>query len=265
MAFLKQPILNTPTTSREVSGGPAPFFTPFRIYIVKVNDDKSCTIRISRYSSVLNSPNIKDTITLVGVDIEMDISYSDKVWLEVFYDRNLVPIFGIINSGPKWAAQTANPANTTELQDVYPEELEFITHNDLTAKVADLDLVNASIISFQNQALTQLSFQKDVGILTQTQYADLVTATNDAYNTLKTTLVTYKKDMNQFFQNAPTGTWKKLFRTFTLIGYTTYDLNPNLDGSIVTPRQIAPAGPDGVRLRQSCSALEHADSIESDL
>lgn len=240
MSYKSPGIIDNPTKRPVYEGAPALDSKPFRIYSFAPLDE-TVDIRISRYSNVILSPGVKDRLYVIGLDLKINIEYGDKVWLEVFYDKNLEAVFGIISSGPKWLAKTVNTASISTLTDVYPNELEFISKYDLTNKIAEINLVKNSITAMQNSAIEEVTYQKNVGIISQEQFTDFVTAINNGYGDAQERVDEYKSAMNAFFTGSPTATWKKLFRTYTMIGYTTRDMAANLGGIAVFPPPQVPS------------------------
>ena len=234
--------VNIQPTNRDVSGGPAPDGTPFRVILLGVNDaNKSCKVKISPHSRVYASPDVKDTVLTVGLNLEHILLYGQKLWLETFYDKHLTPVFSIVTAGTKWQAKTVNPERNSETTDVYPDELEFITKFDLSNKVADLDDVILRLQAMKTSAIEELTYQKNTGLITEEVFADTVPRAELAYGAVQDSVNEYKANLNTFFDSAPTGLWRKLFRTFTLIAYTTRDMSNTLEGTIVSPRVAPPA------------------------
>ncbi len=234
-------VINIAPTNRDISGGPAPEGSPFRVILLAVdNSDKSCTVKVSPHSRVYASPNVKDDVQIIGLNLEHELVYGQKLWLETFYDKNLSPVFSIVVVDTKWRAQTVNPANTATTVDVYPNELEFITKFDLANKVSDLDGVIARVSAMQAAAIRELTYQKNSGLMSQEVYAETVEHANAAYESVRDLIDEYKTNLNLFFAGAPDTLWRKLFRTYTLIAYTTRDLARDLEGTLISPRNSAP-------------------------
>ncbi len=237
MATLKAGLLPINPSRRDVGGGRAPDPTPFRVYVMAVDDgDQSSDVRVSRYSAILGSPDVNDIVPLIGIDLKLNIKYGDKIWVEVFYDKNLVPVFGIINKGHKWSSTVVNPAQTNETVLTYPNEHEFITKADMVGKLADLDGIIALVNTYQAASIAELTYRKNVGIITADTFNDLQSTATTQYQRVKDLITDYKKNMNKFFDAAPQVNWRKLFRTYTLIAYTTHDTNLDLDGTGIDPR-----------------------------
>lgn len=237
--YYKPPIHVTTRGVPTYNGGESSDPTPFRAYLLK-SDAQSTQVSISRYSSVLNSPDVRDRVTVIGVDAPITIAYGGKIWLETFYDRNLEPVFCIINSGPKWTAVTLDTANQTVESLVYPDELEFITKYDINNKIGELDATVERIGVLQQTVTDEVNLQKDMGFIDQERATEIIAGINEAYPRMATLVTEYKAQMNNFFSGAPTSIWKKLFRTYTPICYTTKDTNYKLDGVSASPGVVAP-------------------------
>ncbi len=208
--------------------------TPFRIYssaptAIDVN------VRISSYSRIFNSPNLNDVVQLIGCNLKFKVKYAEKIWLEIFYDKNLTPVFGIINHGNKWTTKTVNPSNKNQLNFLYPNEMDFITKYDLVNKIADLDNTVNNIQDMKASAIAEITYQNNVGIIPSDQFNAYNASLEKQYSEVITKVKDYKNSINNFFSDAPSQVWKKLFRTYTLIGYTTKDFNNNLDGIEISP------------------------------
>lgn len=237
MAIHRLGLVSIAPSPRSIEGGSAPAPTPFRVSVIATNDaNQTADIKISRYSSVLASPNISDKVPIIGVDLKINIAYADKLWLEIFYDRNLVPVFCLVNKGRKWASTVTNPTNSNEQVNVYPNELEFITKIDMSGKLADLETALTLVDTYRAAALEEVTYQKNTGVITEDSFSTLTEAIGVQYQTVSDLINDYKKNMNKFFEASPSGLWKKLFRTYTLIAYTTHETSAALEGQKISPR-----------------------------
>lgn len=260
-----QPLLITPS-NRALQGGSATEPEPFQIYVMATNhSDQSADVRVSRYSALLASPDIRDRVPIVGIDLKINIKYGDKMWLEVFYDLNLVPVFAIINKGKKWAAKTVNPAQSSTVVDVYPKQHEFITKLDITTKIAEIEAVSAIIVTYKAATAAELLYRSNVGVLSAKEYTDYTDALDTQYQQVQDLISAYKSNLSQFFQSAPTALWKKLFRTYTLIGYTSYEANVDLNGITIYPNPPAPATSSGVPQATKQVSYKIVQCLQSDL
>lgn len=238
MAIQKQTLIPVVPSRRSITGGAAPSSTPFRVYVMAVdNSNQTADIRISRYSAVLSTLDINDRLPIIGIDLKLNIEYGDKVWLEIYYDRNLSPVFALINTGPKWTATVVNPgqSNANQTTAIYPKEHEFIVKQDISSKLTELDDVIALVATYKTAATDELGYRKNVGIITETQHTELIEAVDEQYQNVENLIKEYKKNMNKFFESAPTSVWRKLFRTYTLVAYTTHEPNLDLEGTSVDP------------------------------
>lgn len=266
MALQKTGLLSTQVSNHILTAGKVVPSTPFKAYITGVNDaEKTATVRIARYSAILKSLDINDRLPIMGLDIDLTIRYGDKIWVEVFYDKNLTPVFGVLKTGNKWDAQVVNPETTSgQTIKVYPKEHEFITKKDITRKLSDVDSTLSVINSYRDESLAIFAYRNNTGQISDAQYDDYVDAVNANYQLIKTSITEYKKNLNQFFSAAPTATWKKLFRTFTLICYTTHDNNLDLDASTISPTP-QPETPSDVPQASQQNVFRLVQCLYSDL
>jgi len=233
----KTQLLNNWPSNLDAKIGAALPPTPFRVYIVAVNDDdKSADVRISRYSSVLSSPDINDRLTLIGIDVKLNLKYPEKLWLEIFYDKNLSPVFGIVNKGVKWPARVVDTAHKDETLEIYPKEHEFITKADLEGKTRSLSATLALVNQYERATSAELHYRRNTGVIADNELSALQTAATNKYSEIRAVIYKYANSMNRFFDAAPSAVWRKLFRTYTLIAYTTHDKDTDLEGSVVRPK-----------------------------
>jgi len=254
------PIHILPAGVETVKGGESRDVSPFAVSII--NNSPNIQVKVSRFSAILKSPNIKDKLNLIGVNVPMDIQYGDKIWLEIFYDRNLSPVFGLINYGKKWGAQTYTPSGSV---DVYPNELELITKNDLSSKIDELGSTTSLVNDVYQKAYEEITDEFRGGFITQSQQDALHSGLQAAFNVINDNIIKYKQDMNQFFVAAPNATYKKLFRSYTLIAYTTKDMNGELEGLIARPPNIGSPSQGGVNTSTEDASFKIVQTLATDL
>ena len=238
MLYFKEPVHTTTNGIPTYEGAEAEDSTPFRAYLIEAGATPK--ISISRYSSVLNSTDIKDRVAVIGVDAPIEIRYGDKVWIETFFDRNLEPVFCMIGNGPKWDAVTLDTSSQTVETLVYPDELEFITKYDIENKIEELQSAIDRIETLRLTVIDDVNSQKNMGFILEARANEIITAINEGYQGVTQLVQTYRGNMNGFFDGSPVSNWKKLFRTYTLICYTTKDTNYKLDGRCVSPGIVVP-------------------------
>ena len=244
MLFFKEPQHIETRGIPQFEGADSEPATPFRAFLLQNGDNPQ--VAISSNSMVLQSPNILDRLPLIGTDLPIDIVYGDKIWLEIFYNSALTPIFGIITSGRKWAAVVADTANTETFNQVYPEELEFISKYDLENKINELEATIARIDTLKQATTDQIDSQRAQGYILEAAANDAKTAAVSSYDATKQLVVEYQGQMNQFFTASPSNISKKLFRTYSLICYTTKKTSYKYDGIIISPTVSVPTTPPTV-------------------
>ncbi len=223
----------------EFKSVPKPQSHPFQVSLYKVNDKVRVTV--NKYSFLLNSPDPTDLVTVIGLDVPVILLPTDKIWLETFYDRNLNPVFAIINSAPKWLAETADGDNIEETTPVYPNQFEFISKIDLPNKISELDEVRNRVEGLRTSEVDNVNNLRLQGYIDDGEKEDLLQQISDKYTDLDASVVAYQSAMSNFFTGAPINLWRKLFRTYTLISYPTKNLNNGLPGLVVAPTPEVPA------------------------
>lgn len=246
----------------KADGQPIPFPTPFRVYVSQ--SSPSVKIIISAYSAVFKSPNPLDTLDLAGIDVPIDIKYGDKIWLEIFYNQNLSPVLGIVNTDSKWLATTIG-ANKSQVV-VYPQQLEFISSADIPNKISDLTDTTNSINTFEQATKDQITLELDMGLLDDTTATANIAQVDSDFSDLKKTFQTYVSNFNTFFSQSPTINSKKLFRTYSLIAYTTKNVDDSkLDGEIVSPPAETPTDNQGVPQSVDDPSFKIVQCLSNDL
>ncbi len=261
--YYKPPIHVTTKGIPTYKGSDSQDSTPFRAYLLEVGTPS--VVSISRYSAVLNSTDVRDRVTVIGVDAPININYGDKVWLETFYDRNLQPVFCIVNSGTHWPAVTLDTEDQTIQSVVYPDELEFITKFDLNNKIIELEATVNRVGELRQAVTDNTNLQKDMGFIDQAKATEILTGIESGYTAIAALVTNYKAQMNNFFAGAPTSIWKKLFRTYTLICYTTKDTNYKLDGQCISPGVPVPATQPAVPTATKDPMFKLVQCLNSDL
>ena len=226
-----RPALQNPPSNLKISGGELVSNHPFKISVISLdNVTKECSILVNLHSHVLASQDVLDKVEVLGKNLKLSFPYGSKVWFEILFDRDRNPVVGFVRVGNKWAAKTKNSSGV--LQDVYPNCEEFISKDDLVAKLADLDVLISYVDELKTKSAEELLFQKNNGIITQSQYQVLTANSEPAFARYKTILQNYKTELPKFFEAAPSASWKKLFRLYYLIGYSTKDMSGAVPGSI---------------------------------
>lgn len=241
------------------SGGELALQHPFRVNIVSIDDvSKNCSVSVNRNSQILKSESITDTLPLVGKNIGLSLPYGHKIWLEVIFDSSRNPIMGFIKVGTKWTATTRNSSGAA--QEIYPDCVEMIGRNDLTSKITEVDGMISYLSTVETLSNNELEYQVDNGVITSEAYSSLLSLSSEQFNTYRSTLRKYKADLPKFFSAAPSQQWKKLFRLYRLIGYTTKDPSRTIpatklyfptDGSAVAPAVPTSSEKSDYRIVQS--------------
>ncbi len=190
------------------------------------------------------------------------MNYGDKIWLEIYYDRNLVPLLGIIDSGPKWTATIAGSIGDIP---VYPSELEFISKKDLTAKISEVENLSNRVNTIRTLAENEIISQFNSGFISEEEKTAQLEALAQSFDKIIDSITKYKQDMNQFFVAMPNAGFRRLFRTFTLIGYTTKNLDPGLDGIIASPPNEGTPELNGVNVASEDSSFKIVQAVTTDL
>lgn len=218
-----------PPSNRITSGGDVIVQSPFKLNIVSINDaSKKCSVSVNPNSQILKSDDILDTVDLIGKNLPLDFPYGSKIWLEVFFDSSRAPVMALIKTGAKWTGQVKN--SNGELQDVYPSCVEMISRQDVTAKTSEIDSEISYLTTLENLSNDELSYQVNNGVITQEQYSQLLSQSSQQFNTHRQTLRDYKSNLSRFFSAAPSQQWKKLFKLYKLIGYSTKDPSGKIPG-----------------------------------
>lgn len=226
--FYHEPIHTQPSVIKGKNPSLQGFETPFKIFAY--SSDSPFSIKISNLSNLLNSPSLDDKVVIAGLNCPITIQYGNKIWLEVFYDKNLSPVAAIIKTGNKWPAKTRNVSNNQELLEVYPNEFEFISKYDLADKAAEIQATISSVTAFKTNVIEELDLSKYFGIITQDEYSSYLEEINTNYDNARNNLTDLQNNLNNFFSASPIATWKKLFRTYLLLGYTTKNMSEGADG-----------------------------------
>jgi hypothetical protein len=92
----------------------------------------------------------------------------------------------------------------------------------------------------QAKSLAVALYEKNNGIISASEYTIQVTATNSAFDSIKEIVTSYKNNFNTFFNSAPRENWRKLFKSYVLIGYSTKADDFKLDSINVPLRSVAP-------------------------
>lgn len=239
-----------PSSNLVISGGESAPSFPFKTSIVSLDDtSKECSVLVALNSHVLKSQNILDFVDILGKNLKLSMPYGHKIWLETLFDANRVPVVGFIKTGPKWPAKVKNSSGA--LQDVYPNCEEFISRDDIAAKAGEIDALITYVSTLKGLSEDELEFQHDNGIITQSEYQVLLSKSGPAFDRYRTVLAEYKAGLSKFFVAAPSNSWKKLFRLYSLIAYTTKDLSGNIAGNKAffsnQGSPITPAVPQAVK------------------
>lgn len=261
--YFREPLHTQPAGVPTLQGETIPSPTPFRIYINKSSPEVE--IKVSRYSAVLNSPDILDKVVILGLDIPFKIEYGTKIWLEIFYDRNLTPVFGYINTGKKWPAKVTSVSGKSEQVEVYPDELEFIIKTDLTTKITEVEDAVKKVQEIRKKAEDEITLSKNLGFLTSEKAQTYIAAATKQFDEVTKKITEYKKEMTNFFASAPTANTRKLLRTYTLIGITTKNLDNKLDGLIVQPEVKGPATNKATQQATEDSKFKIVQCLSNDL
>jgi hypothetical protein len=225
----------TPQGIPSIVGGSPSDAYPFAVVVDTINKAaQDATVRISKYSKVLESPDIRDTVDVLGLERRFEIEYRDKIWLEIYYDRNLTPVFGLIQWGNKWPATALSPDDEETEVEVYPSQLEFITRLDLEDKIEELEAVADELRDIRIESLDFYQNQFDLGYITSEEKTSLQEQAIEFYDDMFDRIEAYNNDFSSFFSGSVNSLSKKLFRTYTLLAYTTKDFDGLLDGEKVS-------------------------------
>lgn len=203
------------------------FELPFRITSISTLPEK---IKVSVESYAFYEPNLASYVPIVGLDCPITVAYGNKVWVEFFYDRNLNPIIGVVKVGNKWLYKTANTANSQEITEVYPSELELISKLDILRKLAEIDQTLIYVDSLKTLQEDEVNFNYNISLISQEQKDDYLARIATIYDDATERLNELKNNLNSYFAGAPTAIWKKLFRSFLLIGFTTKNMSLSRPG-----------------------------------
>lgn len=241
---------------------------PFKASIISIDDvSKLCSISVNAHSQVLKSQNILDHLDILGRNLALESPYGSKIWLETLFDRNREPVIGIIKVGNYWNSTVNNSSEVPEL--VYPKCEEFISKSDLSVKTGEMDDLLLYIDQLKELSSAELLFQSDNGIITASQYQLALSQIDSGFEKRKNSIREYKADLPKFFASAPSPSWKKLFKLYTLIAYTTKDNSASVpgvsalfskQGSTVTPEVPQVTAENSYRIVQ-CA---HSDFLIQD-
>jgi len=253
-----------PASNKITSGGELLSQHPFRLNISSINDTlKKCSVSVNPNSQILKSDDVLDTVDLLGKNLSLDFPYGHKIWLEVFFDSSRAPVIGMIKTGAKWEGQVKNSSGV--LEDVYPSCVEMISRQDIVAKTSELDSEIAYITTIQGLSDNELEYQADNGIITSDQYSQLLSLSSSLFDAHRATMRQYKSDLSRFFSAAPSQQWKKLFKLYRLIGYSTKDPSAKIPGSkLFFSNEGAPTAPAVPQAEQK-SDYKIVQCLDSDL
>lgn len=224
------------------SGDPQPSsysISPFEAFVTRIDYNTGIVyIKVSYYSNLFTNfiENETSVLPISGIDFEFPIIYPSKVYMEIIYDQNLTPIYGKIKVNPKWSSTTIDPVSKSSVI-TYPNEIEFITNLDLSQKTTDLQNDNTDNETVRAAHLQQIQLLVNSGYFSQSEALASKKIVNDRYDSIKKVLTPYISNFSQFFQGS-SGLSKKLFKTFSLIAYTTKDKYPGLKGVTINPPTI---------------------------
>jgi hypothetical protein len=218
-----RPIPQNPSTELILSKEKSQISHSFKISITSLdNASKECSVSVESNSFIVKSQSILDRVDVLGKNLELKLPYKHKIWLEVLFDANRIPVLGLIKTGIKWDATVKSSSGDS--QKIYPNCEEFISRSDITDKTVEVDRLISYIDTLKESSDKELDFQVESGLITKQQYDDAVKLSNPTFEKYKTILKEYKASMSKFFVSSPSQSWKKLFRLYYLIGYTTKDL-----------------------------------------
>ncbi len=257
--FSKTTVLYGAKGVPRVSSGQRENVAPFAPILTAVDP---VSVKISRYSKVLTDFNLAADLFVAGLNCPVEISYGDKIWLEVFYDKNLVPVFGLINSGAKWTATSITGGAAAEL---YPSQIELFRSSEISNKTTVLNNAIASLNAFKISAAAELLKERQVLAFTEEEYDAILTKSDEDYATGLAAANTLLASLGAFFSSAPTSSFQKLFRTYTLLAYTTKDFNGYLDGKTIETVPALPTSNISTPQRAETEQYNLIPCVSSDL
>lgn len=236
--------------------------TPFTILLDSIDPNTGVVnVKITPYSYLLQNFDIVNNIPVLGLDYGFPIAYGQKVYLQVYYDRNGNPFCPKIKTATKWHSLTVQPGGTTPTVQTYPNTIELITSADISAKIDELTSELADNTVVYNACLAAITTAVTNNEITSTQAAAKTAKLTSDFTTLTTGFQTYINQFANFFAGT-SGVNKKLFKTFTMIGYTTKDLSGELPGITIIPATTTPSNANQV---QSDPAFKIVQCVQNDL
>ncbi len=201
--------------------------------------NQKAKVFVSPYSVLMDNFSATSSVPIAGLEYIFSIEYGDKIWLETFYDFDLNPSFSRIQKGKRWSSSSLNSSGLPI--ESYPSYFEYITHRDINNKIVLLEDFYSGLDSTKNGILDLYQDYLDFKYISQEKFTIKQQELNSLYQSLKDGVRGYINDFNNFFING-VGT-KKLFRTFTLLAYTTKNFDGFLDGSFINiPIKITAQG-----------------------
>lgn len=203
--------------------------TPFKIVGLTIQPEK---IRINSNSMAFLEPNLSSKVPIIGLDCPIEVEYGNKIWIEFFYDRTLTPLLGVVKVGNKWAYKTANTANKTELVNVYPSEFEFISKYDVenNSKLNEIQETIDYIEELRTLQEEEINFRFNYLFINEDEKNEYLVSMSEDFDIAVELLEDLKNNLSSYFGGSPTAIWKKLFRSFLLVGYSTKNLDKDRPG-----------------------------------
>ena len=225
-----RPTPQNPPSNLQIAPGGLVLVHPFKASIISIdNVEKICSISINRFSNVVKSQSVLDNLDILGRNLKLNFPYGSKCWLEILFDRNREPVIGFIRVGNKWVSTVRDSKGAST--EIYPKCEEFISKLDLTDKVAEIDALISYIDELKTSSQAELLFQKNNGVITESQYQVANSSAETEFSKRKKSITEYKEEMPKFFSSAPSASWKKLFKIYLLIAYSTKDTSSAMPGS----------------------------------
>jgi len=217
-------------------GIPGATSLPFEVSIVQGE-----TVAVNPYSTLLSSFNVSQTVPIFGLSYPFSITYGQKIYLTTYFDTNQTPVFSRIMSDSTWKTATSSVAigivsgnASSASQNVYPNEMQFITKSDLNSVVADLNNDVQTMGTYFSNEMNYLNGQLSSGIISNAQFNLLSASLSTLTMQFTQTMQPYVQNFSKFFVGA-SSTQPKLFKLFKMIAYTTKDFTSSLGGTLVVP------------------------------
>lgn len=222
---------------------------PFKV--IPIKDD---IVKVSYFSSLLENFDIKNFIPIVGLDYEFKIKYGDKIYVVIYFDKNLQVVSAQLrHDNLWWSSKTKRVKLDGSIEEVpvYPNEIELISKLDLIKKNEEIqnDITRLREDFSAQIAIVQAKVTAEPPELTEQQAATKIAQLTKQFEENVEKFIKLGTTIAQFFGSTPSrgidlnttagkaqaSGVKKQFKAYKLVAYTTKDLDAQLTGSIIYP------------------------------